>query len=208
MCVCGDATWAVGGGRDVVPELGAAGSLLCALWGCFWGKEVRADAHPVGWGGKSSTWKLCSKSRVSLLELFQIHIKQVGLLCPVGSVFCGDFIGDLFSPEQWEVVGPTPAPHPKSSQGHPEWAALPEGSREVLLNTRALAGVHLNHNLTFKRSFRKCPRSSWQREVFLEGTQTWPKCGESAGEPWHFGRVPYNNIPTWVGPEMRAWIGN
>lgn len=65
-----------------------------------------------------------------------------------------------------------PCPHPKYSQGHPEWAALPKGRSEVLLNTRALSGVHLNHHLTFKRSFKKCPCSFWQREVFLEGSQT------------------------------------
>lgn len=69
----------------MVPGLGAAGSLLCAHWGFSWG----ADAHPVGWGAKSSTWKCCSKPRVSPLELLQIHTKQVGLLCPVGLAFCG-----------------------------------------------------------------------------------------------------------------------
>lgn len=77
----------MGGGRDAMPGLGASGSLH--VGGFLGGKGARADAHPVGWGAKSSTWKHCSKSRVSLLELVQIHTKQVGLLCPVGSVFCG-----------------------------------------------------------------------------------------------------------------------
>lgn len=63
-------------------------------------------------------------------------------------------------------------PLPKYSQGCSEWAVLPEGGSEALLNARALAGVHLNHHLTFKTSFKKCPCSFWQSGAFLEGSQT------------------------------------
>lgn len=67
----------------VVPGLGAAGSLLCTHWGFSRGP----DPYPMGWGDKSSAGKHCRKFRVSPLELFQIHTKEVGLLCPFGLAF-------------------------------------------------------------------------------------------------------------------------